>query len=129
LVISQPPKIPQAFAVSHFLFPMAKSFEKGWDFVEVSHDVINSCFGYKMTSFLSCQLFFVSKKSLTPSQDLITSPKMVPRILLMTAPWVSGVFENPPDTWTQMYCMVSMTMAPSDVYNMSYLKVAIDIFV
>jgi hypothetical protein len=29
LVISQPPKIPQAFAVSHFLFPMAKSFEKG----------------------------------------------------------------------------------------------------
>jgi hypothetical protein len=35
--ISQPPKIPQAFAVSHFL-PMAKSFEKGRDFVEVSHE-------------------------------------------------------------------------------------------
>jgi hypothetical protein len=32
------------------------------------------------------------KKSLTPSQDLITSPKMVPKILLMTTPWFTPLF-------------------------------------
>jgi hypothetical protein len=29
---------------------------------------------------------YVSKKSLTPSQDLITSPNMVPKIFLMSSP-------------------------------------------
>jgi hypothetical protein len=64
-----------------------------WCVIATINDVIwrhQRLFGYKVTSFLSHQFFFMSlKKSLTPPQDLTTSPKVGSKILLMSVPWAN----------------------------------------